>query len=541
MKKNNLIFLIFFILFSCNNKDNKNAFDIVTQKKIDEYALVTLKTDITNFSQTDKKVVKLLIEASQIIDTIFLYENMGYLNIDNLDFTDELTKKLFELNFGPWNRIEGNKPFMENVAEKPLGAYFYPPDITLEEFENMQDSLKTSAYTFIRRDSLNNLITVPYNVELKVYIDKIAEKLDSAAEITENLQFQKYLRLKAEALKTDNYCPSDTVWLNMKNNPIDIVIGPIEIYEDKFYNCKAEHQAFVLIKDFEWSKKMEKYTLWLPFLQKALPVEEKYRSEEPGVNSDINVYEVIFIAGSAKSGGATISQNLPLDPETQVEKGIRNLQFKNIINAKFEAIIFPLSQIVFDEKQKKQVNSDAFFSNVLFAEMAKSLGIKNTLNNQGTVRDALKDYFTVADILKASVLTLFFAEKLNEVGEIKNDLSDNYITFVANILRVVRLGSSSGYAKANLICFNYLVEDGAIIYNKNTTISIDYEKMRTSVKELATKIIEIEGDGDYSAISDFVNNYSKISPELQIILDKINENEIPKDVYFEQGLDLLNL
>lgn len=540
MKKYAFILCLLIFFSNCKNNNNEND-QLISQKKIDEYALVTLNANIENFNASEKHLIKILIDASQLIDSIFWYENTGFLDTTFFSFKDEITRQLYELNFGPWNRLEGNKPFVENIDEKPLGAFFYPPDITLEEFENMQDSLKTSAYTFIRRDSIGNLIVIPYNVVLRNYVEKISTKLIESSELTDNLEFKNYLKLKAEAFLTDNYYDSDTTWLNMKSNTIDIAIGPIDIYEDKFYNCKAEHQAFVLIKDLEWSKKMEKYTLWLPFLQKALPVPEEYRSEEPGEESDINVYEVIFIAGSAKSGGATISQNLPLDAKAQADKGTRNLQFKNIINAKFEAIVFPLSQLVFDKEQRKQVNSDAFFSNVLFTEMAKSLGIKNTLNNKGLVRDALKDCYTVADIVKSYALTLFLAERLFEVGEIKNDLTDNYITFVANILRVIRLGESSSYAKANLICFNYLTDNDAIIFNSNSTITINYEIMRLVINDLSKKIIIMQGDGNYDEISSFIEKYNVKTEGINQLLDIIDENDIPKDIAFEQGINQLKL
>jgi hypothetical protein len=543
MKKNYVILflLMFFLSINCKERVNSDNDNQVIQKKIDEYAIVTLESDISDLKENERQIIKLLIEASEIIDSIFWYENMGFLNPDIIHFPNEISKKLFDLNFGPWNRLDGNKPFLDNIESKPIGAFFYPPDITIEEFENFTDSFKLHPYNFIRRDSVGNLKIVPYHVELKDLVEKISEKLISASELTENMEFANYLKLRAEALTTDNYYVSDTTWLSMKNNTIDIVIGPVDIYEDKFYNIKAEHQAFVLIKDIEWSKRMEKYTLWLPFLQKALPVPEEYRSEEPGANSDINVYEVIFIAGSAKSGGATISQILPLEAKTQAEKGTRNLQFKNIIIAKFEAIVYPLSQIAFDKEQRTQINSDAFFSNVLFTEMAKSLGIKNTLNNKGLVRDALKDHYTVTEILKGYILTLFFAEKLYDVGEIQNDLSNNYITFVANILRVVRLGASSDYAKANLICFNYLVEVEAIKFNENNTITVDYEKMRTAVEELSRKIIVMEGDGNYTVALDFIKKYITISQDLQKLLDKIDKEDIPKDIAFEQGIKELGL
>ncbi len=362
-----------------------------------------------------------------------------------------------------------------------------------------------------------------------------------ATEYCKNEDFNNYLKLRANALQTDDYRASDLAWLELKNNKIDFVLGPIITYEDKLYNQKAEHQSYILLKNDEWSKKMEKYDKWLPFLQKALPVEEDFRKDEPGTHSKLIIYDAIYYGGSGKVGGVMFSLMQPLDAKIQIEKGIRNLQFKNVIEYKFTEIAKPISELIFVNNQKDFIKKDAFFTNAILYEIANSLGIRNTINNKGTVREALKENFTISDILKNYVLSLFLAEKLYEIEEITNELEENYITFVANSLRLMRFGTSNDYAKASLICFNYYQKNGAIIFTENEQIKVDYKKMKELTTEFTKIILTYQGNGDYQKATDFINEYGTVSKQLQKIIDKTNSHNIPKDIVFKQGADVLGI
>jgi len=286
---------------------------------------------------------------------------------------------------------------------------------------------------------------------------------------------------------------------------------------------------------------MEKYSTWLPFLQKALPVSEEYRKEEPAKNTDIIVYDALFVAGSARAGGATIAMNLPLNYVNQTVVGKRNVQLKNIIEAKFDAILLPISKIIFDKDVKTNISSETFFTNVILIEVAKNLGINYTINNKTTVRDALKDLYTVTDILKSSVLSLFLVEKLKEVDEISNEVNDNYLTMISNMVRVVRLGESSDYAKANLIFFNYLIANQAIEITTDDKINVNYDKLKASIEKLSSEVIVMQGNGIYADVKTFIDKYCTMSEGLKKILNNINAKQIPKDIVFEQGLQYLNL
>ncbi|MEA3452498.1 MAG: hypothetical protein U9Q83_11450 [Bacteroidota bacterium] len=530
------IILLFFI--SCNEPSTKQVDNLQVN---DEIIIEKLKLDIdlVSLSENQKSMLKLFIKASEFIDSMFFYENFSDYQIvlDTLKDKKKLAKFIY--NFGPWDIFNKDEAFLDNVGEKPLGANFYPHDITKKEFEDFKDNNKNSPYTFIRRDENNNLYCVAYHKEFKKYIKEISKLLDSAAELSENEEFANYLQERAIALQTDEYLKSDTMWLNLRENMLDFIIGPVYLTSDKFMHIKMEHQAFILLKDNSWSKKMAKYNSWLKYLQKAIPVPEKYRAEDPGENSSIDVYDVLYIGGSGKVSGVFISMLFPMNTDIQINHGVKNLLFRNIIDYKFYSIVKPLSNIVFVDYQKPFITSDALFVKALLFEMANSLGIRNTVDGKGTVRKALKGDYFISSYLKNMSLSLFLAEKLFEVGELKSGVKEVYFTLVINLLRLIRYGELNSYAISNLVFYNYLVDEKAISYNDNQKIVIDYKKMKEANNELIKEIIIMQGDGDAKRVSEFIEKYNFIDAQLLQIIERINKNNIPTDIQFIEGENIL--
>ncbi|MBN2663123.1 MAG: hypothetical protein JXR68_05695 [Bacteroidales bacterium] len=540
MKKNIIISIFILIFFGAckNNSEDTTPIAINNEHSIKEVELVA---DLSDISDNQKKMIKLFIIASNYIDSMFFYENLENFQAVLNNIQDETLKKKFIYNFGPWDRFNQNLPFIDGFDAKPLGGNFYPSDMTPDEFKFLNDDKKNWNYTFIRRDSLGNLIVLPYHLKFKNYIDTISSLLNQAAYLSDNQQFSEYLREKAIALQTDNYFKSDSIWVNLVDNDIDFIIGPTYVLDDKLFNLKAEHQSFVLIKDVDWTNRMKKYNKWLKFLQKAIPVSEEYRAEEPGANSSIVVYDALYYGGSGKCGGTLLSVVFPLDPKIQIEQGVKNVQFKNIIEFKFNSVAKPISDVILTDNQKVYLSQEAFFINTILYEMGGSLGIRNTINNNGTVRNALRDYFTIADYIKNYTLSLFLAEKLSEVGEIENDLKENYFTFVVDLIRLIRFGLQNDYAVSNLVFYNYLVETKAITYDGNGHIVIDYENMKTANNSLTTKIIVMQGNGDYDGLKSFIEKYKVIDVRLQNLINSINDKNIPTDMILVQGEDVLQL
>ncbi|WP_227977825.1 dipeptidyl-peptidase 3 family protein [Arenimonas daejeonensis] len=507
------------------------------------YAQVPLTADLSHLSDGDRQAIVLLLQAGEIMDALFWKQVYG--DKDGLLSTipDEATRRFVEINYGPWDRLDNDKPFVDGVGPRPPGARFYPADMTKEEFAAADLPGKDSLYTILSRDEGGQLVVVPYHVEYGTELKQVADLLRQAAEVASDESFRNYLKLRAEALETDNYQPSDMAWMDMKTSPIDVVIGPIESYQDALYGTKAAFEAFVLVKDIEWSERLAKFAQHLPALQRGLPVEEKYKAEMPGTDADLNAYDAIYYGGDANSGAKTIAINLPNDEEVQLAKGSRRLQLKNAMRAKFDTIMLPISAQLIAEDQRDQVTFDAFFENVMFHEVAHGLGIKNTLDGKGTVREALTDLTSSYEEGKADILGLYMIGKLGEMGELDAaKRNHNYVTFLAGIFRSVRFGASSAHGRANMVAFNWLQREGAFSRDEATgQYRVDFEKMQAAVDSLSAKILTLQGDGDYAGAKALQDELGGIGPVLQSDLDRIEQANIPVDIVFTQGREVLGL
>ncbi|NME68137.1 dipeptidyl-peptidase 3 family protein [Flammeovirga aprica] len=506
-----------------------------------DYTDFTLTSDLSHMSGNQKIMIKKMIEVAEIMDNLFWKQAYGNKDsfIESLP-NDEL-KRYAAVNYGPWDRLQDNKPFVDNTPEKPLGANFYPQDMTKEEFDNLKDDAKTSLYTVIRRDPRGELKVIPYSKEFEAELDRASSLLMECAQLAKDPGLKKYLELRAKAFVSNDYFTSDLAWMDMKSNPIDFVVGPIENYEDMLFGYKASFEAYVLIKDMKWSKKLEKYASFLPELQKGLPVDKKYKDEMPGTDSQLNAYDVVYYAGDCNAGGKTIAINLPNDERVQDQKGSRRLQLKNAMRAKFDKILVPISEVLIDPSQRKHITFDAFFANTMFHEVAHGLGIKETINGKGTVRKALKEHASALEEGKADILGLYMVSQLHKKGEIDGDMKDYYTTFLAGIFRSVRFGAASAHGVANMVRFNFFKEYGAFEQDAAGLYKVNYEKMEEAMNALSAKILELQGNGDYKGVTELVKSHGKISFELQKDLDKIDDANIPTDVVFNQGVEVLGL
>ena len=511
------------------------------EEKLADYKSVQLITDLSQLSESEKVMIPKLIEAAKIMDKLFWYEAYGKKDSLLAATADEATKQYIQINYGPWDRLANNEPFVDGVGAKPAGANFYPADMTKEEFEAAELEGKSSLYTFIRRNDEGNLIAIPYHEMFEEEVQTVSNLLRECAELAEDTGLKKYLSLRADALLDDNYQPSDMAWMDMKTNGIDVVIGPIENYEDALYNYKAAHEAYVLVKDKQWSDRLSKYADYLPELQVGLPVPEKYKAEKPGSDADLNAYDVVYYAGDCNAGSKTIAINLPNDEEVQLAKGSRRLQLKNAMRAKFDEILMPISKVLITPEQQQYITFDAFFSNTMFHEVAHGLGIKNTINGKGTVRSALKEHGSALEEGKADILGLYMITQLHEKGELEGDIKDYYTTFMAGIFRSVRFGAASAHGTANMIRFNFFKEMGAFSKQEDGTYMVDYEKMKTAMNSLSEIILTLQGEGDYKAVSELVAEKGVIGTDLQADLDKLESQDIPVDIVFEQGVAVLGL
>ena len=514
----------------------------VVKSRLAIYAPFELTADLSHLSDNEKKVLSIMYDVADIMQEIYWQQTVGNKNEYFDRISDETTKKFSMINYGPWDRLNNNTSFIAEIGPKPAGSNFYPADMTKEEFEAFDNPDKTSLYTLIRRDEDGSLKTVWYHEAYAGKVILASELLNKASKLAEDDGLKNYLALRAEALLTDNYQPSDFAWMDMKTSNIDFVVGPIENYEDALFGYKAAQEAFILVKDKKWSDRLSKYAAMLPDLQKGLPIEDEYKAEVPGSDADLNAYDVIYYAGDCNAGSKTIAINLPNDEEVQLKAGSRKLQLKNAMQAKFDKILVPISDVLITPEQRKHITFNAFFSNTMFHEVAHGIGIKNTIDGKGTVRKAIKEQYSALEEGKADIMGLYLVTKLYEMGEIEDgEIMDNYVTFFAGIFRSSRFGAASAHGKANMMRFNFFEEYEAFTKNEDGTYTVNFEKMQDAMVALMKEILYIQGNGDYDKAKQWIAEKGKIMPGLQADLDLLNVSGIPVDIVFKQGKAVVGL
>jgi hypothetical protein len=511
-------------------------------ERLARYTTVRLAADTTALTRRERQMLPLLVDAAREMHGIYWMQAFG--NRDSLlrNVPQAAPRRLAEVNVGPWDRLDDNAPFLPGAGTKPHGANFYPRDMSKEEFERAvaaggarADSLK-SLYTMVRRDAWGALTAIPYSRYFSAANERAASRLREAARLADDPGLRRYLTLLASALLTDRYQPSDLAWMDMKNNTLELVLGPIETYEDELFGYKAANEAFVLVKDQAWSRRLAKYARMLPALQRGIPVPAAYKRERPGTDADLNAYDVVYVAGQANVGAKTIAINLPNDETVQLRKGTRRLQLKNAMRAKFDRILLPIAQELIVDDQLPRVTFDAFFENVMFHEVAHGLGIKNTINGRGTVRGALKERAGALEEGKADILGLYMVRQLNAQGELDSEsIDDNYVTFLASLFRSVRFGAADAHGRANVVAFNYLQDAGAFTREPNGKYRVDVAKMRSATDALSRDILTLQGNGDYAGVARLYAERGVIGPTLQADLERLRVKGIPVDIVYDQG------
>ena len=509
---------------------------------VEEYAWFDLTSDlVAGLSENEKQLIPIFVRISEIMDDLFWKQTFGDKGL--LDtISDEYAKEFAMIQYGPWNRLDANKPFVSGYGEKRLGCCYYPDDITAAEYEAFENADKGSLYTVLRRDDEGKLKSVWYHEEYASEIQEVCRLLDSAAHLAEDPGMKKYLTERKKAFETDDYLASDLAWMDMKNGRLDFVVGPIENYDDNLNNAKASYEAFIVLKDVERSKELAKFVGMLPGLQKELPCDPKYKTFKPGTSSDMNVYDAVYYAGDCNAGSKTIAINLPNDDRVQAKKGTRRLQLRNAMQAKFEKIMMPIGKLILDEEALQHLKFDAFFWNVTFHEVAHGLGIKETVNGKGSVDEAMKTQRSNWEEAKADILGLFLVCRLIEKGEITNITEEDAITtYIAGLFRSVRFGAGEAHGIANAMCFNYMYAQGAFTRDENGVYHIDYAKAKAAMESWAGVILATQGEGDFRFAEKFAKENGVIKPEMQQDIDRINNSGVPRDIRFREGLEVLGL
>jgi hypothetical protein len=538
---------------------NKHMPDAQLKAQIERFARVDVTYDESILSAPEKEALKKLVQAAGVMDEIFLRQVWE----GNLDLrkqlvyamgTDAKNKEVmkdlyhfFKINFGPWNRLEHDAPFIGNL-EKPEGAGFYPADMTKAEFESAAAGSETFTdyFTRIERGQDGKLKAVPYSEAYHELLTQAAGLLREAADILTSDDARKqitdgadyttlatFLRSRAAAFESNDYFQSDMDWMDVAHNIIDVTIGPYEVYEDGLFNYKAAFEAFIAIRQPADSKKLDDLKGFLPAMERNLPIPDEHKNMNRGTDSPISVVDVVFAGGDTKAGVQTVAFNLPNDERVREAKGSKKVMLKNIASAKYDKILIPIAKIVLDEPQMGQVNFDSYFSNVLMHELAHGLGpgkIKLADGTETTVNQALQTLYSPLEEAKADIMGLYNKAFLVKQGYItQGELEKSYVCFLPGFFRAIRFGVHEAHGKANMIEYNYLKEKGAISLDPKTDrYTVHLDKMPDAVKALTHDLCMIEALGDYAAAEKFIAKYGEPTDDVLRQLEKMKE--IPTDI-----------
>jgi len=531
-----LIFVSMLLIAVACDSQNSGGNDQMLENMVKQFAETEIKYDESLLDDNQKKVVENIYQASKIMDDLFFSQvySKNYEVRDQLKSENE--KKYFDIMFGPFDRLDHNKPFT-GTTKKPEGANFYPEDMTKEELNNWikdhpeDEDAFSSEFTIVRRDG-EKLVAIPYSEFYKKRLTKAADYLIKAAEYADNESLKEYLTTRAAAFLSNDYYESDMAWMDLKDHTIEVVIGPYEVYEDEMFNYKAAFESFVTIMDPAESKKLAVFGSYLNAIEKHLPIDDKYKNFDRGSESPIVVVQEVFSAGDSKAGVQTLAFNLPNDERVREAKGSKKVMLKNVHEAKFEKLLYPIAEVVLDPEQLKYVTFDGFFNHTLMHEMSHGVGpgkiIKDGKDTE--VRKELKETYSKLEECKADVLGMYNNMFMIDKGVYPESFAnENWVTFLAGTFRSVRFGISEAHGGGNAIIYNYLLEKGAYEYNESTQkVRVNFDKIYDVVKELANVLLTIQAEGDYEASVALIEKYAVNSPSMTTLRE--NLNHLPVDI-----------
>ncbi len=505
--------------------------------------------DRSLLNDEEKRVVEKLVEASKFIDEIYWLQ----VSEQNPEYRQRLEAQAkdspldrdgyeyFLANKGRWDRLAQDEPFIEPFGEagkKPEGAAFYPADMKKEELERYvaahpdQKEALEGLFTVVRRDG-DKLKTIPYSQFYKQQLDGAAASLRAAAGITTNATLKNYLTKLADAFGKDEYRESDMAWMDL-NGPIEVVIGPYEVYEDNAFNYKASFESFVTVVDKPESDKLASYAQHLPDMEKNLPEPEQYKNPNRGTESPIRVVQEIFTAGDARRGVQTSAFNLPNDEVVREQKGSKKVLLKNVMDAKFERSGKPIALRVLEPSLRDLISFDAYFNHTLFHELSHGLGpgLIPDPNNAGKrvdVRILLRNSYSTIEECKADVVGIWNILYAHDHKLLTNvDERQLFATYTGLMFRSMRFGIDEAHGRGTAIQWNWLREKGAITPRGDGTYTVDFAKYRDGIRTLATELLTIEATGDLARSQRLLDKYGVSTPEMQSVIAKMKD--IPVDI-----------
>jgi hypothetical protein len=524
------------------------------ESQIQKFVPVTITGDATKLSPGDRKALAALISATHIVDSLYRRQvwsgNEACLARLESDTTPigKLRLRFFHINQSPWSKLDHDAPFVDGIpSSRPAGANYYPANMTKEEFTRWAATLPeagqkqaTGFFTTIRRNSSGALTAVPYSVEYAPLLAQLAWKLREAASYTENASLRTFLTMRADALLNDDYYESDVAWMKL-DSPVDVTIGPYEVYLDDVFNYKAAFEAYITIRNDEETAKLEKFSAVLQEIENNLPIDPKYRNPKLGALAPIRVVDEVAIGGEARSGVQTAAFNLPNDERITTAMGSKRVMLKNVQQAKFDAILARLAAIVLDPKQRSLLSFEPFFTHILAHELMHGLGPHSIMvaGRKTTVRQEMRELGSAFEEAKADISGLFALQYMIDKGIVdKSTEQQMYVTYLAGVFRSVRFGINEAHGRGMALQFNYLMDMGAFSYDSTAgTFTVNFDKVKPAVRELTGLIMTIQAEGNYAKAKDLLDRYAVVRPPMQHALDRLKE--IPVDIAPSFPLDEL--
>jgi hypothetical protein len=449
---------------------------------------------------------------------------------------DVKLRRFLKINGSRYDLVDEMKPFVGN-APAPPGRALYPPNLTrddMEKYAGQHPEQKAALYgefSIIRRKG-ETLLAIPYHVEFAEFLKPAAKALREAADLSQDQGFAKFLRLRAAALLSDDYYESDLAWLDLQNPKFDVIFAPYETYLDNLLGIKTSYGAAVLVRNEEESKKLDIYQKYVPDLQEALPLDKSDLPSKRGHLTPMEVMDAPFRTGDLLHGYQAVADNLPNDARVHAAKGSKKIFFKNFMYARVNEVILPLAKRLMREDQAAKASGDGYMASTLMHEISHELGpnYSRTPQGQREIREAIGGSFSGLEEAKADVVGLLGLHWLNEHGAVSNEkMEEDYISYVAGSLRTIRFGVAEPHGRAEMMEFNYLFGQGAIVRDATTgRYAVIVEKMPAAIATLAKELLEQEATGDRARTEAWFSKYAILPPELQQALAGVSD--IPVDV-----------
>jgi hypothetical protein len=508
--------------------------------RLAQFAPTELRADLSDLTDEDRRVLSELVIAARLMDEIFLRQVWA----GNPDLRARLAgvegpgadaaRQYFAVNFGPWDRLDEMAPFLGDRPHPP-GAGYYPDDLDKEAFEawlaeHPEDGASFTSLTTVIRRQDPDLVAVPYSSAYREWLEPAADALRRAAAITGNESLRHFLETRAAAFFSDDYYESDIAWMDL-NSPVEVTIGPYEIYEDGLFGYKAAFEAFVTVASAEESARLQRFKALLPWLERNLPIPDEHKNLDRGSESPIRVVDVLYVGGDAKAGVQTLAFNLPNDERVREEKGSKKVLLRNVLRAKFDQILVPIAERVLSPVDAERVSFEAYMAEVLHHELSHGLGPgKITLDGRDTeVRLELKELYSTMEEAKADVMGVFDILALIEKGEIPAEVRVSLEpTYVAGLFRSARFGVHEAHGRGVVSQFNYLLERGALEVDAEGRFRSVSEKFDGAIEELLNEMLMLQATGDYAGTARFLDTYGVASEALLAAIERLGD--VPVDI-----------